>query len=127
MFVGRDPRLMGIAASFDRNEGIADTSLLNPYEFLSSQPLTMTYLSGEASRAWRSATGPCEIKIWFGDTLDSETSLRNFYKDNTGENAFKGNEDRICQSQYLGVIGCGLFGPGGKATGSNRLHSARTK
>ena len=59
-----------------------------------------------------SVTGPCEINIWVGDTLSSAGSLRNFLIGNTGKNAYKGPQVRICPSQYIGIVGCGDFIPG---------------
>ena len=86
-----------------------DADALNLYRYVYDNPLFLTDPLGLTS----GVTGPCEVKIWAGDTRDSHTSLKNFYNGNTGDNAYKGNASRICPSQYLGVLGCGNYAPGG--------------
>ncbi len=61
-------------------------------------------------------TGPCEITVWAGDTLQSQLSLMQCMASNLGKNAYKGNPSVICPSQYMGFVGCGAFGPGGRFT-----------
>ena len=52
-------------------------------------------------------TGPCFIKLWMGDTLYDKDTLNPFYKDN------------VCTpGTYIGIIGCGKYGPGGTEEGS---------
>jgi len=51
-------------------------------------------------------TGPCEIKIWLGDTLYSKKSLLNFLNKNRDS-----GDHPLCPSKYLAVVGCGKFVP----------------
>jgi hypothetical protein len=64
------------------------------------------------------ATGPCFINIWMGDTLDGALHVTRFYEENTGSHAHQGNPAGIYRTPtvYVGVLGCGAFAPGGKAS-----------
>ena len=49
--------------------------------------------------------GPCHIKLWMGDTRDNKggpAGLNDFYNANCGTDGV-----------YIGVVGCGAYGPGG--------------
>jgi RHS repeat-associated protein len=83
----------------------------NLYTYAANNPLVVIDPSGLADVV----TGPCQINIWAGDTLVGKNNgnLGNFYNNNTGQNAYQGIPDQLCPSQYLGVVGCGAFAPGG--------------
>ncbi|WP_460185654.1 RHS repeat domain-containing protein [Thermopirellula anaerolimosa] len=74
----------------------------NLYRYVENNVLLVTDPLG----LYSGITGPCEIKIWMGDTLFSKASLQNFLNNNRDP----GNHP-LCPSKYLGVVGCGRFVP----------------
>jgi RHS repeat-associated protein len=77
----------------------------NLYRYCMNDPTNKTDPSGLLTDEY---TGPCEIKLWFGDTIISRGGgMGNFIGDNSGK-----RPREICPSRYLGVVGCGNWEPG---------------
>ena len=65
----------------------------------------------------------CHIKLSIGDTLSSHKGLKAWLERNTGKGANDKNDkgDKKVLPPFIGVIGCGTYGPGGDNGGDNTI------
>ena len=54
---------------------------VNSYRYCNNNPLLYNDPTGLLTEEY---TGPCEIKLWFGDTVESRGGMGDFIGDNTG-------------------------------------------